>query len=88
MEQAVDRAAQIQRGEISFPLCCGHCMSRSVLQQWRPSGETAGGVIRYREVLACLACSRETTLETAHTIRRQQMVAFLREGEHTHTKEA
>lgn len=77
--RSLEAIRQIQRGEVTFPLCCGHCMSTSVVQERRAAREGAG-VVHYRTVLACLSCSRETTLQTAHLIRRQQMKAFIREG--------
>lgn len=63
----LEAARRIRDGEVTFEFICGHCASASVV------GERLG-------VLTCLACSRETTLQTAHTMRQQRMVAYIAKG--------
>ncbi len=68
MRQARSReaAARLKDGRIKVPLACQFCQG-SV----RPAGEVS---------LECFSCGRLTGVETAHRIRRQKMVAIIRDG--------
>jgi hypothetical protein len=63
-----EAARRIRDGVIVVPLACGHCQSTSVL-------DDADG-----RAFTCLSCGQRTSLETAHTIRRQKIREIIQRG--------
>jgi len=85
--RSLEAARQIQSGEVQIPLACGHCNNQSVIEERQPLSvlvsydpDALNRGSSYTKVLRCLACGRLTSVATAHVLRRQKIVAFIRNG--------
>lgn len=63
----MEAVRQIHSGALVVPLRCGFCRSTNLTQFTSKS-------------LHCEACGRVTLVETAHTLRRQEISAIIAEG--------